>query len=785
MRENQKKTYTIAIMLGDTQSDYSGELLRGFYTCAQKEGVNIVFLMGPRMPSYCMDVFSVESEGDCNYQFDTIYSYADFTRPDAMIITYAALSYFETKQDKKAFLERYSGIPCLLLGEKVDDAGVPYIMANNYKGMRACVEHLAGDHGYQKIAFLSGPSANLDANERLQAYYDVMREHGLTVTDSMIAYGNYSEQVREQVEELLDNNPGLEAIACANDNMAKCCYRVCVARNLRVGEEIAITGFDDVELARTMDPLLTSVSQNGFQFSYVALRNAIALCENKMMFAQRMPVSLHKRSSCGCGYRQMQSQMFVETKDKEQYVLKSVGYLARELLSSIPYQKERNYYSGLILNYFHHIYLNVCQQEEKTLDMDYLLEILKELTAYEHMSISLLLENFSDLLQMLISNAQNAREQEQLLMVLDTTRQYIHFANVSKLEREVMETNRKSWFVPSFIRDLTTIAEGEGLNTALRYIMKRFRMMKVKSCYIYLFDKPIVHESGMFPDFPEEMYLTSWFEGEEMVCYEKEERPRVTMANGFTSFIRPGGAAIITAFVLFSGEKQYGVMLCEVRQEDISFLQICSLQLGSLMRFLELNQTEKESQKELENSLHTIQEQNNILSFISEYDDLTHLLNRRGFMERAIRRCRQNDGRKAYLIFGDLDHLKEINDCFGHTAGDFAISNAAGYLQELLPREAITARIGGDEFVSLVLSEEAEFKEKIKEHLKSLSQQFNSKSGKPFYVELSIGIYGFSCSDEIELNELLQKSDELLYQAKIKRRKSVKKMSSGQDAHVW
>ena len=110
-------------------------------------------------------------------------------------------------------------------------------------------------------------------------------------------------------------------------------------------------------------------------------------------------------------------------------------------------------------------------------------------------------------------------------------------------------------------------------------------------------------------------------------------------------------------------------------------------------------------------------------------------------MERAIRRCRQNDGRKAYLIFGDLDHLKEINDCFGHSAGDFAISNAAKYLQELLPSEAITARIGGDEFVSLVLSEESEFKEKIKKHLKT---SLTIEVGNHFMWNCLSGSMGFS-----------------------------------------
>ena len=181
------------------------------------------------------------------------------------------------------------------------------------------------------------------------------------------------------------------------------------------------------------------------------------------------------------------------------------------------------------------------------------------------------------------------------------------------------------------------------------------------------------------------------------------------------------------------------------------------------------------SQKELQKSLRTIQEQNDILSFVSEYDELTQLLNRRGFMERSIRCCQQGEGKKAFLIFGDLDHLKEINDCFGHAAGDFAIRGVANQLREILPPGAITARIGGDEFMSLVFSEQDDFKDVVMEDLQKVSERFNRLSKKPYYVEISIGIYEFCCCQETDLNELIQKSDELLYQAKVKRRKSVKK----------
>ncbi len=775
MREYRKKRYTIAIMLGDMESDYSGELLKGFYTCAQKEDVNIVYLMGPRIPQYCADILKTDSEEDYSYQFDTVYAYAHFTKPDALIISYAALAYYHTREDKEAFLNQHSDIPCLMIGEKLEGFNVPYMMSDNYKGMCTCIEHLVVDHGYRKVAFLSGPKTNMDAVERVQAYCDVMEKHGLPVSDTMIAYGDYSVHVRKQVKYLLDNNPGLEAIVCANDNMAQCCYRVCSARNLRVGRDIAITGFDDVELARTIDPLLTSVSQNGFKFSYAALRNAITLCEKRVMFEQRLPVDVHIRVSCGCDYGQKQSYIFADDREREQYVIKAMGNISKELLSSIPYQEERNHYSGLILDYFNYIIKTICDHSDETINMEYLMDILQEITDYDHMSISLLLENLTNLLQVLITNAKNAKEQEQLVMVLDATRQHIHFANVSKLEQEVMVSNRKNWFVPTLVQDLPGITSEDGFSKALVYIMKRFRTVAMKSCYIYLYDEPIIHKGGLLPDFPEKIYLSAWFIGEEMVCYPKEERPCVTMDNGFASFINSEHSMALTAVVLFSGDKQYGAMLCEAAQEDIPFLQLCSLQVGPLLRFLELNQMERDSQKELQKSLRTIQEQNDILSFVSEYDELTQLLNRRGFMERSIRCCQQSDGQRAYLIFGDLDHLKEINDCYGHAAGDFAIRGVANQLREILPPDAITARIGGDEFISLVFSEKENFKDAAMEDLQIVSERFNRSSKKPYYVEISIGIYEFFSSPQTDLNELIQKSDELLYQAKAKRRKSVKK----------
>ena len=144
-------------------------------------------------------------------------------------------------------------------------------------------------------------------------------------------------------------------------------------------------------------------------------------------------------------------------------------------------------------------------------------------------------------------------------------------------------------------------------------------------------------------------------------------------------------------------------------------------------------------------------------------------------MERALQLCENNIGKKAHLIFGDLDHLKEINDCFGHAAGDFAISCASNRLRDVLPDDAIIARIGGDEFISLILSEDEAFHEHILKKLKSAGDAFNQASDKPYYVEFSFGIYDFICDPQVDLNQIIQQSDKLLYEAKALRRKSIRK----------
>lgn len=774
MKNSDKKRYTIAVLSGDTQSDFSENTLRYLYKCAEKEYVNIIYLKGPTIPQYCKDILDSNYKGDYHHQFKSVFDYVHFAQADAMIIFLGSVVSYLALENIPEFLEQYATIPYVIVQSASSDEDVPYVVSDNHYGMTQCIEHLITDHGYRKIALLNGPKVNIDAQERQAAYLGVMHAHGIPVTDSMIAYGNYTENVEEHVIALLEQNPGLEAIACANDNMAKACYTVCTRRGLIIGKDIAITGFDDVRIASEMTPPLTSVVQNSCALSYEALKRAISLCKGEPASSCKIPLTLQIRCSCGCEQSFTHSNVLPPSDNLESGILSESERIADLLLSRIPYQEEREQYTRLIKEYFHYIYRAIIVSTEPY-HVAHLNYILKELLLYPEISNHKLMDYMLKLLRLIINSVDDISLRKKIALILEDVRQDIYIYEYKEIGSEIKSLNRKSWFVPSLTRDLHHKGQRDNLQDVFKPIMERFQTMNVKSCYIYMFQEPVIHKSNTTVLFPRNIYLAAYYTKDAMLCFPKNKQPRITERKGFSTLLPEGHATILTSFVLFSEDRQYGLMLCEVEPDDISYMYTCGMQIGSLLRYLEMNWTEQDAAKELQNSLNIIQEQNRILSFVSDYDELSQLLNRRGFMEQALACLSRNEGQKAYIVFCDVDHLKEINDCFGHAAGDCAIQSVSQILRDSLPKDSITARIGGDEFVSMILSDKPYFKEELLEHIKNALNSFNENSDLPYYIEFSVGIYEFYCSPDIELTKVIQKSDEVLYQAKKNRRSTIKK----------
>ena len=151
-------------------------------------------------------------------------------------------------------------------------------------------------------------------------------------------------------------------------------------------------------------------------------------------------------------------------------------------------------------------------------------------------------------------------------------------------------------------------------------------------------------------------------------------------------------------------------------------------------------------------------------------DELTGLYNRRGFMALAERQLKlgRRSGRGMLLFMMDMDHLKQINDSFGHLEGDCALKRTAEVLEETFRDSDVVARLGGDEFAVLVIEAaghcEATIKARLFELLKSISTEQS-----PYAISLSLGVARFDPDSRASVEELMMKADQAMYEQKRQR----------------
>ena len=162
------------------------------------------------------------------------------------------------------------------------------------------------------------------------------------------------------------------------------------------------------------------------------------------------------------------------------------------------------------------------------------------------------------------------------------------------------------------------------------------------------------------------------------------------------------------------------------------------------------------------------------LRSLSLQDELTGLLNRRGFVALAEQQFKlaKRLNKKVVLHSGDMDNLKWINDTLGHKEGDAAIIEVARILRETFRQSDIIARIGGDEFVMLQLEEIDGDPDIVITRLQSTIDLFNSKGNSGYRILMSLGTISGGPERQSSLAELLDKADKAMYEQKRRRQKS-------------
>jgi LacI family transcriptional regulator len=191
-----------------------------------------------------------------------------------------------------------SNRPFITIGRHPTNEKIDYVDVDNRAGAYQVVSY-AIRAGHHRVALIGGPANTISGQERAQGYLDALREYGLPVIPELVTEGDYSDAGGYQaMKRLLPNHP--DAVFAASDAMAFAAIRVIQEAGLRIPEDIAVVGFDDIPPAATSKPPLTTVRQPIQQTGKIVAEMLIDMIEHPSSQPHRvvLPTELVIRSSC-------------------------------------------------------------------------------------------------------------------------------------------------------------------------------------------------------------------------------------------------------------------------------------------------------------------------------------------------------------------------------------------------------------------------------------------------------------------------------------------------------
>ena len=195
-------------------------------------------------------------------------------------------------------------LPVVVLGQKPSgsDSPVDSIQPENVGGAQKAVAHLI-EHGYRRIAMIKGPEAKTHASDREHGYRKALHDRGLPCYAELVIAGAFDEKSGyTAMQRLLRQAPAPDAVFAASDQMAIGAMAAIHESGLRVPEDIALVGFDDIETAQYTHPPLTTVHQDLLGQGQLAVNLLLARINGTTSAVETkvLPAELVVRRSCGC-----------------------------------------------------------------------------------------------------------------------------------------------------------------------------------------------------------------------------------------------------------------------------------------------------------------------------------------------------------------------------------------------------------------------------------------------------------------------------------------------------
>ena len=707
----------------DSDMYYNNELYRGAYEACLENDLELVVFFGG-----CLGYNQSSRNVMTDYQRPVIYQYANCVDIDFILVPTTGICQGNVRLQKQ-FID-YFKVPTISLNSPV--GGHSTIIFDNLSGVKEAVDYMIRCGQRKNIGMISGFKGNHGSELRVQGYREALRENDLDVIDDNILYcPDYSRYNNQIIGEYLDNHPALDAIMCATDSLAFCLYTELDKRDIKIGKEILVSGFDDSVQGSSLVPALASVHADAAMLSYLAVQHSLNQLKTGKIFDERVVTNFIPRMSVGYNvHNETDLYQFVkhckECHEDSKYI--ALGICEYIFINRLFSNNIKDKVSDLICFIIDNIRGDF---QDSKLNSE-LIRLMNKVFIYDNIQ-------FIDLDKILISISillDIEGEETEDIHLRQTFYNHIYNQIVNcfnaVIAKQTIEINQQLLSINTINKETMIIS-----NNKYEALEDNLLKMGIKNAQLYFY---LTVRTNYDYDFKLDDKMIMG------VCIKNGKRvPCHNVIVETKDVIESLNSNYKVLSSIYFNEYQYGIIVCDIPCNKISQLEYISTQFGTSL-----------------NANYLL----NTLNEISITDELTKLYNRRGLLKKINEINLHHDNKIYYLLLADLDRLKQINDNYGHEQGDNAIKRARDILKTIFPINSYICRLGGDEFVVLFSDVDSKFIVDFDNTMKDVTKSINDRYNYPYYVSLSYGISVYNQESSLDLKKMIDNADALMYEHK-------------------
>lgn len=273
-------TNTIGLIFSDISSEFFVPMLRGIQSGARLDGYRLLISIHGALADEAQTPLPL---GEHN--------------------TDGVLVFVNSVPDSELQRFEQMGFPVILIHRTTpEQVNMPSVTVENKKGARMLVDHLIQVHNCQRIAFLTGQEGHEDSHWREMGYRESLTAHHIPFDPQLVAAGGFNRhQARAAVQKWLQDGTELDAVFAGDDEAAIGVLDAFADAGVRVPQDVAVVGFDDIYLAQNLNPPLTTVRAPTEEVGSLAAKQLVRLIQGETVEPLLLlPTELVIRQSCGC-----------------------------------------------------------------------------------------------------------------------------------------------------------------------------------------------------------------------------------------------------------------------------------------------------------------------------------------------------------------------------------------------------------------------------------------------------------------------------------------------------